>query len=408
MAKGQGGGQRPPNDGMWAIAAFACIAIVLAWLLWTRDRKIIVLFSYGIDYIQYLAYHSVMYVVGMFTPYGNADHIKWMHYVYKVLVGTYDPKTVSFEEFTKTNTDIGQRVSIVYLFVIGFMAWKVKERMLGDGLKRSFSLIGGKGRLSFIEYQSKFWTDTKFAVGFDPEKCSEKYKAPIRPIPFLLKHDVSLKDGVLDKEKINAIALKQLGPLYPGFAKCPFYIKAFLTMCMATIQHADNIDKYRAKLNNAFYDKKATPAEIKENVMKVVNEMTDSDPKMIPKIEELIREKHAYLRSACLGIIGWCGPFRNWGGGFGQIIAPSMYQWLMTYDRTLFMALQSHGKFGICAYPEGAGVVAHYRYETDSGSPSKMPVVERASDGFEALLRDRSVTDFDAMLKSWSSIERRY
>lgn len=402
---GQNGQNKNTNDGLYAIAGFIAIICVVLWLFWTKNRKTIIYLIYGVDYIQYFIYDLVTRLL----PFISTDHSKWMHYIYKVLTGVYNPKTVSFQELIKTQADIGNRTWFVFCAICGFFAWKVRKNMLGDGLKRTFSLIGGKGKSSFIEYQSRYWTEAKFAVGFNPEKCDAKLKPPKKPIPWLLENKITLtKEDGLNKNLLEKLFIKQVGPKWTGYQKAPFFIKAFLTMCMTTLQHAEKVDKYRSKLNTAFYNRKLTDEQIEEAVLAVVKEMTDSDPKMIPEIDRIIGEKHAFMRTGCLGIIGWCGPFKNWGGGYGQIISPAMYQWLLKYDRTLFMALQSHGKFGICSYIEGSGIISHYLLERTSGCKVEDIYVTSAVNGVEELLEERKIIDFEDMQKSWESIERRY
>jgi len=403
-------GQQKKSDGLYAIGGFTAIAAVILYLLWMKDRKALILFIYGIDYIQYIIVHFLGFVI----PYIGDDSSKWMHYIYKVLTSApdYDPRRVSIAELSKTQADIGQRTFIFYTALCGFLAWKVRKNMLGDGIKRAFTLIGGKGKPSFIEYQSRYWTEAKFAVGFNPETCLDSQKSPLKPIPWLLKNEIGLsKEKGLDFNKLEKIFLNQVGNKWVDFKSSPFYIQAFLSMCMTTLQHGGEdgyIDKYRSILNNIFYDRSLKEDEIKEKILSAVDDMAKYDPKMIPEIERIINNKHYYIRTGCLGIIGWCGPFKNWGGGFGQIISPAMYQWLMKYDRTLFMALQAHGKFGICSYVEGAGVVSHYLIERTAGSPISDKYITSAVNGIKENLELHNITDFDDMNKTLNEIDRRY
>lgn len=408
MARNVGGEKKGSDDGIYLIIAFIAIICLIVFLVWTKNRKGLIFLLYGIDYAQYWIVYILSYVI---PGYGD-DVNKWMYYIQNVLSGKYNVYSITFNEVLKTQADIGQRTFLFYTAVCGYLVYKVKKNMLGNGIRRRFSLVGSKSTTSFIQYQAQYWTEAKFAVGFNPEKCDKSLLPPEKPIPWLLKNKVNLsKDDGLDCDRLEDIFIKQVGNPYQSFNQCPFYIQAFLMLCMVTFQHGGEdgkINGFRRDLNNIFYDRKLKDSEIEAKIRELLDGFNKFDPKLVPAIENVIKGNFYYMRTACLGVIGWCGPFKNWGGGFGQIISPAMYQWLMKYDRTLFMALQSHGKYGICSYIEGSGVVSHFLLERTSTSAISSIYVTSAINGVKENLELHGITDFDEMQRSWERIDRRY
>lgn len=406
-------GQEKKEEPLYVFIAVGLLAAFMIWLLWIKQKFAIILILYGLDWLQYTPLHYTH----MLDVFGE----KMYRYTHAVLTLHINPKTVSFSELVVTQGDIGKRTWFVYAALLAYMTYVVKVNMLGDGVSRDFTLTGmrkgkvTKGKVSFLAFQARYWVDTRFAVDFDPENRPESTEPPLRPLQWMQKHKINLTtEAGLDKAQCEKLFAKQIGVKYEGFDKQPFYIKAFLTMCMTTLQYPMSVEPYKRALSIAFYGDPLmnktprTQEEIERDVMAVVNERIAFDPKMVPEIERIIDGKYYYQRTACLGIIGYCGPFRHWGGGYGQIIAPSMYQWVMLYDRELFLALQSHGRFGIKAFIEAAGIISHFQAETVMSSSQATRFATKAVDGLEEYIKIQSLTDMVDIEKKIKLTRRRY
>lgn len=406
-------GQEKKEEPLYVFLAVGFLLAFLIWLLWAKQKTAIILLFYGIDWLQYTLFH--------YTHTLDVFGEKMYRYTHAVLSHHINPKTVSFNELVATQADIGKRTWFLYAIPLIFMTYTVKTKMNGDGVTRSFSLTGSrkgkamKGKPSFIEFQARYWVDTRFAVKFDPENRPKSTEPPLRPLQWLQKHKIGLTtEHGLDRIQCEKLFSAQIGPKYEGFDKQPFYIKAFLTLCMTTLQFPLSVDPYKRALSVAFYGdplkqkKERTLEEIERDVMAVVNERIKFDPKMVNEIERIIGERHYYQRTACLGIIGYCGPFKHWGGGYGQIIAPSMYQWIMLYDRELFLALQSHGRFGIKAFIEAAGIISHFQAEIVMAEKQATRFATKAVDGLEEYVKIQSLTDMVDIEKRIKLTRRRY
>lgn len=407
---GHQGGKKSSDDNLVAALIFLVLIGFMLILSWVMFKLPIVLFLYAVDAIQYIPF----YFLGLLDVYSTSEFMHVIHTLEWVLhpikggsQGTIDPRTISLNTLGLVQADIGHRTWFVYAGIMGYLWYKTKNEMKGDGVMRNFTLTGDGG-ISFIEYQSRYWTDAKFAVSFDPEDRPAGTEGPMKIIEWVKLYNIPLeRDKGIDTVKAEQIFKKQIGRKWNGFSKEPFYVRAFLVFCMMSLQASEKeVNAFRNRINNVFYsDMERDDKEDKIN--EAIEEEISKDSNLIPEIEK-VAEQHYYSNTVCLGVIGYSGPFRHWGGGQGIIICPSMYQWMLYYDRTLFMALQSHGKYGIKAFIEGAGVISHYQLERTTMSAQSDKYAVGAVTALSEELVARNIFDMDEFDKAISLGQRRY
>ncbi len=417
MAGGKGGGNN--DNGLIFPLVMIGLGIFFIVVLWILFKTPIVLFLYAIDVIQYapLYYLRILdeYSVGEFLH--CVDTLKWLlHPVHGMRrAGVIDPQIITLENLRMVQADIGHYTWPVYAAIIGWFTYQTNEKMLGNRMRRKFSLTGkidkktGKPNgLSFMAFQAREWTPAQFTKVFNPEDRTYFTEAPVRVMTFLRLNKISLTaKGGLDRNALERVFEKQIGRTWTGFKNEPFYIKAFMMMCMATLQLDSKVsDKFRADLDRAFYSKKSQD-EIEKMVMGIVNELDAKEPDLIPVINE-VASNHAYSNTACLGVIGYCGPFTHWNGGQGSMIPPPSYMWIMLYDRILYLALNVHGKYGISSFIEAAGVISHYQVERLYAAPQPTKYALEAVKGTEEWLKNKGITDMDTFNRGRANGQRRY
>lgn len=393
----QGGEKR--DDSAVIILIWALLICGIVFISWMKMRAPIIMFVYSIAWVQY----SVLKIVHLLD--GNG--LQYFNYVGNVLTRKINPGTISFDELSNTTSDIGSRTYIFWMAFIAFYTWIVHKKMLGNGCRRKFSLKANEKKkiVSFIEFQSKIWKTTKIVVGFDPEKTDiSKHGRPLRIMEWMEKNKIPIIEGQgPDKKLMEAELVKQLGSKWIGYKDAPFYVQAVLALAMVSLQDYRGINRFRDKLSEIM----ANPDDnfVREEFEKLMAGVAAKDPKLIPEIDR-IASNHAFTNVACLAVIGWCGPFAQWNGGQGQIIAPSMYQWLMRFDRTLYMVLQSHGRYSF--FVEGVGAVSHYHLERIKGERYYEPFVSTAIDGIESALIKLKITDTEKFRKEIAILSKRY
>ena len=414
MARGQGGGGNS-NDGMVTMAIFAALGIMFVVIIWVLFKAPIVLFLYAVDAIQYIP----LYIARLLSPYSTYEFmhvlhtLKWiLHPIKGGMDGTIDPNSITLENLGYVQADIGKRTWFIYAAITAYFWYRTKNEMHGDGVRRKFTLIGKvfgkKEGVSFMDFQAREWTPARFTRHFNPEDRTPNTEPPLRVMPWIKMNKISLTeaDG-LDTKKTEIIFKKQIGRRWQGYDKEPFYVRAFLLMCMVSLQYSvKEANTLRLKLDTIFYGNDEADVK-KTKIDEVLQDIISKDKEIIPVINE-VASKHYYSNTACLGVIGYCGPFAHWNGGQGMLICPPMYQWIMLYDRILFLSLEAHGRFGIASFPEAAGVISHYQLERtmQAAQPEKYAI--GAVNSVVEWLEHHSIKDMGRFDAAQANSNRRY
>lgn len=413
------------------------IPLVLAlgvWVLWKTERAPVIYALYAPDFVQYL-FLKTIHLLG---PHGH----EMLTYTRACLDGRIDPKTVSFAELTATQADIGHRMRFFYFIPLAFMTFRIATSMKGENLMRRFTLSGqtkqrywtifgirlpsGVGKLiggiegllnigsfrigsklvgllgfksdkgwvkdgmSFMHYQAIHWTVASTGANFSPEAKNDNMLPSKTPPEWMRDNGVGLNpDGTLNEDGAEEAFARQLGKPWTGFHDAPHYAQAILLMAHRTLKegsHADGIIRLRGEFAMAYNAKNI------KKVKEIIKREVEAD-KDRPKLINRICSSHAYLNTAVLAFMAWCGPFGEWDGGEGSINCPAMWLWLKDVDRTMWYVLQQHGRRMF--FIEGAGAVSHYYVEHLLQSPENEPHMDGALDGLEAYLNHHSITSLE-------------
>lgn len=384
MPSGNNAPKKETYVEFFGLVIFGIIAISL--LLWFGNRPLVVSFFYYADLPQYLLIHYLHVDSHLEKSIGG--------YIYKVLFfhgkNAIDQNSISWAEISTVQKTIGHKLFWVYALVIFFLAYRLFKKMKGGGLLRTFMIKPNKKHaISFIEYQAKVFPMAGAGIGFDPENSPPELLPPLTPFNFMRLHKIRMtkKEGI-DEEHLKRLFEGQLGRQWKGFENEPFYMRAFMLLCVTSLHFPRGgtnageekldveygSDSFNNKLANAFYRVGASNEEIERDVNIVMERQIEYKPELVSEINRLINGKYFYSRTAAIGLLAYCGPFSYWGGN-SKMIPPVTFQWLMRWDRTAMLALHSVGTRGVKAFVEGAGVVAHYRAEKQTGSMYSVPYV---------------------------------
>jgi hypothetical protein len=422
---GGGGGQKNGGGDDMAIVAAVAVAAIAVWLVWTKARGGIIWMTYGPDYVQYWLLDHL----GLLDEGGR----KLMAWTKWCLDGHVKPTDIDWPNVMAVRNDVGRRMHWVTSGLIGALAIYVTFRMKGEGYKRVFTLTGrekskvfrvgglrvdnkllqfvirllltvtftkkillsekkewvSKG-VSFIHYQAKEWKVVLSGASFDPDK-KDPSQAPQRtPMEWLRDNDIRLtkRDGLDDAAAAEHFE-KQLGPAWQGVKTAPTHVQAICVMSALNVKRDDAVKKVRDGLSEIYASKSGAEAEkaAKEMLAKHL-----ADEKIVAAIDRH-GAKHGFVNTAAIGIYGWGGPMKEWGGGEAGVLSTSMFRWLKKIDRTLWYCLNNVGRRRF--HVEAAGAVSHFFAERVVGAALAEPNVETAVDGLADYLDQQGVIDLE-------------
>lgn len=376
------------TDGFTFFSLLFAFIVGVVLFLWFFERPFVVGLIYLIDLPQYLFLH---YIHCLNTHGENIGH-----YIYKVLydhsINRIDINSVSIAEIISVQADIGQRLFWVYGLLNFYVFYRVKSEMKGGGLRHIFSIKPkGKNETSFIEYQARHFPISGGAINYDPESPDKRLLPPITPFNFMLKHNIRFnRTEGMDKDALTRLFKDQIGSRWRGFSKEPFYRQALLLIFAVNLQYPLRKGKFGSEiLNNeiasAFY-MGGNEGDIKRRVEGIIKTYIEHEPRIVPFINDFINKRFAYSRTACVGLLGYSGPFKNWGGGGSKMLPPVTFQWLLKWDRQLMLALHAVGSRGVKVYIEAAGIISHYLGEYAASEPLYDHMVEMAVEAVEPYL----------------------
>jgi intracellular multiplication protein IcmP len=424
MANSGGGENKGNTDGPTIILWMVSILFAI-WGIWTYARNIIVYTIFGSDWPFYWILDKL----------GRLDQIslRSYHFATACLNGRFDPFKVEWADIVNVQEDIGSHIGLVMALLTGCLAVVTTFRMKGDGFRRQFKLTGqsyetvtrisgievSSGILKFIasilkpfgittvrkewknsgasliHYQAEHWKVALPGAFFDPGKAESALEPQKTPAEWLRDEKIRLsKREGLDEESAARAFEKQLGPSWQGIEKAPVHVRAMAVLMALSLKRDKSkpADKLRDRLSEIYSQNHGKAIEVVKDLIAPYM----SDKKIVGMINRRC-SKHAFQNSAIVGLYGFCGPFREWGGGKAPVLSPSMFLWLKKIDRTLWYCLQNVGRRAF--HVEGAGVISHFFAERVSGQPQSEPYMDCAMEGLETYLEEFTVEDLDDLFR---------
>lgn len=420
---GRGGGGQPNTDDTKWIAAFI-VGIIAIWLLWTMARKPIVMALFGVAWAQYQALDLVRLLR---DDYG----IRMKGFVTDMLTGKQDAWSVQWEEIVLVHSDIGSRTVWFMVVACAALAVIATFKMRGDGFRRVYTLTGrsnetvfrflgrridnkllrlflrllttvllirskviserkewiAKG-MSFAHYQASHWKVALAGAHFDPDKDDANQEPARTPMEWLRDNKIRLtKREGLDEEAAAKAFKEQLGPTWQGIEKAPVHVQAICMLAALNVKRDKKVNALRDRLTEIYVLGRGNPAAVRQALAPFL-----ADKQVVTAINKRA-SRHAFVNTATIGIYGWGGPMKEWGGGDAGVLSSSMFRWLKKVDRTLWYCLNNVGRRAF--HVEGAGGVAHFFAERVSGTALGEEKIDTALEGLLKYLDDQVIDDLD-------------
>lgn len=183
---------------------------------------------------------------------------------------------------------------------------------------------------------------------------------------FVKQHKLRKRSGELDRDRAEAVFIRQMGPFFLDYASLRPHVKAlfalFATRANKDFQAGDDLLIQLA----------ASAAEGRldyTHVDELAQKYMDSDP-----VQRVV-SMHAYERTVLMSLLE-----KARGGERGKdLLPPNWFLWVKGVDRTLWYALSDVGRQ--TPHPECAGVFCHWQAEKILKEPIVIPFVVNAVDG---------------------------
>lgn len=348
-----------------AFMVLVCAFLFLCWIFWKL---------YEFEILAILRYFRLfeLYILNI-VSFGefNAliDLVKpgW-------LGGSNDPYQSIFSraKFVVTTEAIGHFIrwpAAGILFFWGLYSMFFSPR---GKLKNEYSLEG------LIKVQAKIWPIINPIVNFNPGKSSARsmgdavptdlplFAEALSPEEWLAYHNITLVNGLPEREAVRKALIAQLGPRWAGPESLPPHQKAlFAAFALKGAQKRTESDELLGEIALCWSDKSGFKMSL--SVAKKVEEVM-ADPEIGGKAAT-IAKNFAYRTTALLGVLRWA---RSMGG----VLAPAAFLWLRGEDRAIWYPLNNLGRRSY--HSEAAGAMAHFMAELAAKKPLPIPRVETA------------------------------
>lgn len=378
----------PSNtDFEWRLLAGIVVAAGTAWLVWTYAKPAIVLPLYALDWVQIKA---IQLVRGL-----REGGTGMLNYTQSYLVGKNDPWLVEFNVLWRVKTVVGEQLMWPFMLAALGLGALVFLKMPGNGLKRPFSLAGGKGNgPSLMQYQAQYWRPLKVNETLYPDRGDPNLDQARTPMEWLRDNSIRLtpKDG-LDRKACEDAFKAQLGDMWHSPAACSLWVRCLLVIIGLHADGANGKDKAKlarqvrydiADVYASVTDKAKRRARLEEIVAPHM-----ADAKLVARLERL-GKKHAYVSTALIAMLIWA---REKAG----VLPSAEFPWVKAVDRSLWYALNNVGRRSF--HIEGAGAMNHFFAEKAFDKALITPKVEQAVGGVVDYLETQSLDDLEDFFK---------
>jgi len=383
------GGRNDPSQNAnseWTYLIGAIVIIGAAVFAWYLAHGWFVRIAFGLCWLELWA---VKLTFGL-SEKGNGA----LEVIQDTLMGRYDAWEIPFDIVRQVKTGAGEKVKWLFIPVIlGFAVYCLKN-MQGNGHTATLDMN------AFANIQEKHWKTLTPGSRFKADNAPATWDQSQRPTDWLKANEISLKDSVIDEDKVREVLLTHLGEPWRGFTEeLPVHVRALVTIFgMHHIGETTKVDG----------EKKLYSLILREEISVAYGTMP-AGPELDAKVESLIAPFANHKRMK-LAVGQFADPkkhaYRN-TALFAQLLAArkqqgvlptSEFLWLKGIDRTLWYVMNNCGRRAYLV--EGGGAVAHYDAEKVSGKALIKPHLETALWGVKTYFQEHHIPDIEEFLKS--------
>lgn len=373
MAKGN---ETSNNNTEATFFALAVVSVGIVLLMWYFMRGPIVMFAYGLDWLQVKAYELVMRGLG---ERGQ----QYLDAIESVFDNSRKAESVQWSEFVLVSEAVGRVVAIPVTIAIAAMALIVRTRMKGDGFKNKYKLT------DYIAYQSLHWGTLVPSARYNPDGGDKRTAPSKNPSDWM--HDLGLKVVLGPGDKLpEAARLKaekeferQLGNGWGPLNGLKVYARVLFIMFAAHGAKLKGSYKLREDIARTYADIK-DPAKRDKHLEELIAPFMEQEAKLKPFLD--IANRHAYVVTALIAVLK---QVRKKQG----VLASAEFVWLKAIDRDLWYGMNNTGRRAFMV--ESAGSICHYQYEVVLRRPIPEPKVEEAILGLEGYISHHGIDERD-------------
>jgi intracellular multiplication protein IcmP len=383
--------------------------IFMGLIIWFRLRAMIVYPFFELDRIIY-------YVAGIFglSTYSQSC----LAYIQSVFSDPSVMPTMKFKVFMEIQEDAGSLIKFISAIILSMMVAFIFLRAPEETLVRKFIFRGGKygfkthlfnksapsfiadlplpGKKSlpgfvgsgkdFLTYQAEFWRSSVTMAYFDQYQGDPTWRPSDNELDVALAIGVKSVSSIETPKLIERYLQQQLTKHWEGIRKAPIQCQAIAALVVLNRQrNLKKVADLAGDLAMCAIPHRDPDFKAMEALIKPI--LTD---KVVAVLDQ-VGAKHGFLKTAMIGIYGYGGPFREWGGGRAGTLQPAIFLWLKGVDREMWYALQCVGRQSYFA--EACAAVSHFKYERMIGKPVKVAYIKAAVSGFVNTLKLMKIED---------------
>lgn len=218
---------------------------------------------------------------------------------------------------------------------------------------------------------------------FNPSKLP--VRAPGAPVPaelpifaealgpeeWLAYNEIPMRDGIPDRNAVEAAFAQQLGGRWKGPLSLPNELQILLAaFCLKAARKRDEAEEMLGRLACCWDHKTGLRLSRERGLLSQARKVLKN--KSLSERTLANCNRHAFVATALVRALDTA---RSEGG----VLAPAQFVWLRAHNRKLWYPLNNLGRTAFHA--EALGVASHYRSEKQVGRPIPMPRMADAYDG---------------------------
>ena len=343
--KPAGGG----NDGSSELVVFVGVGLVL-FMLWYvfHERIASALLALRI---------AESWVIGFFTP-ALEEERAWMKFVPR--------STVTAGQMVDVSSQVGSYIRWVTVPVMLALGVWLYRKSPTERFRKTYTVVTLPQAVG-DEYPWMRISLTNDFANMDQDKGNWAIAKTERQ--FARIHKLRNASGAIDRERAEAVFVRQLGSVFLGISAMQPHARALFALFAArTNRDFKAADQLLMQLANSFADGAPDYTGVDELIEKYKRTAS-----VVASFEQ-----HAYERTILMTLLERC----RGGEGGKDYLPPNWFLWLKGIDRDLWYALADVGRR--TPHVESAGVFAHWLTEKSRQKKLEVPYVRHAVDGLIA------------------------